>query len=75
MNDMSIRYLSRIYDRQQGQSVGIVKFLSALATFRLWRIRVAERRALASLSARLLKDIGLTEEARLTEINKPFWKA
>ena len=42
---------------------------------KLWRERRVERLALKKLSPRLLKDVGLSEEARTLEARKPFWKA
>lgn len=41
----------------------------------LWSERRVERLALKNLSPRLLKDVGLSEEARTLEARKPFWKA
>lgn len=44
-----------------------------LRRIRLW-IRVAgERRALAELDARALRDIGLSREDARREIARPFW--
>lgn len=39
-----------------------------------WRERARQRRALANLDWRLLRDIGLTAEQALLEANKPFWR-
>lgn len=40
-----------------------------------WYRRVVSRRQLAELDARLLRDIGLSQEAARTEVRKPFWRA
>lgn len=45
------------------------------ATLSLWRRRSRERRELARLSTRDLKDFGLTPGAARFEANKPFWRA
>lgn len=47
--------------------------LSALIS--QWQQRAQQRRELERLPEHLLKDIGLTQEARLSEISKPFWRA
>jgi uncharacterized protein YjiS (DUF1127 family) len=41
----------------------------------LWRALARERRALARLEARLLRDIGLDEAAVEAEAARPFWDA
>jgi len=40
----------------------------------LWMERVRQRRALADLDDRLLRDIGLTRADVWLEIKKPFWR-
>jgi uncharacterized protein YjiS (DUF1127 family) len=40
----------------------------------LWRARARQRHALASLDARLLRDIGITPYDAACECNKPFWR-
>lgn len=45
-----------------------------IATVRLWLWRSRERHQLASLDARMLRDIGLTHAARDFLVNKPFWR-
>ena len=37
--------------------------------------RHRQRRALARLNGRLLEDIGLSVEAALSEIERPFWRS
>jgi len=39
-----------------------------------WMERRKQRRYLATLDARLLNDIGVSESARENEIAKPFWQ-
>lgn len=38
-----------------------------------WQVRARERRQLASLSERMLRDIGLTRADIEGECRKPFW--
>ena len=46
-----------------------------LATLRLWRRRIRERRQLARLSERDLHDIGVSRATVYNELRKPFWRA
>jgi uncharacterized protein YjiS (DUF1127 family) len=46
-----------------------------IALFKEWRNRSAGRRALATMSARSLQDIGVTPYEAYLEVNKPFWRA
>ena len=39
-----------------------------------WRQRTQERRALAQLSARDLRDLGIGHGDRVMEVYKPFWR-
>lgn len=41
----------------------------------VWHTRAETRRQLASLDARLLRDIGLHEDEVHQEVSKPFWIA
>lgn len=43
-------------------------------TFETWAARVEQRRQLATLDARMLRDIGRSESDALRESAKPFWK-
>ncbi len=43
--------------------------------FSTWRERAAQRRALARLDDRLLRDMGLTRSDVEEEVQKPFWHA
>jgi uncharacterized protein YjiS (DUF1127 family) len=47
---------------------------AALATLKAWTARRQQRRALAALDARLLRDVGLTAEDAAEESRKPFWR-
>jgi uncharacterized protein YjiS (DUF1127 family) len=45
-----------------------------LATLKLWARRIRERRELARLDDRMLKDIGITRADAMFASEKPFWK-
>ena len=46
----------------------------ALTLFDLWRRRLRDRRALALMDERSLRDLGLTRYDALYEARKPFWR-
>jgi uncharacterized protein YjiS (DUF1127 family) len=46
----------------------------ALALFDTWRQRLCDRRALALMDERSLRDVGLTRYDALYEARKPFWR-
>jgi uncharacterized protein YjiS (DUF1127 family) len=46
----------------------------ALALFDIWRRRFRDRRALALMDERSLRDLGLTRYDALYEARKPFWR-
>jgi uncharacterized protein YjiS (DUF1127 family) len=46
-----------------------------VATLREWRRRRAERRELASLDARMLRDVGLDPGTVYYEASQSFWRA
>jgi uncharacterized protein YjiS (DUF1127 family) len=46
----------------------------ALALFDIWRQRLRDRRALALMDERMLRDVGLTRCDALYEARKPFWR-
>ncbi|MGE0121105.1 MAG: DUF1127 domain-containing protein [Dongiaceae bacterium] len=48
---------------------------NVLDTLSLWRRRFVERRAIAVLDERLLRDIGMAREVAEREAAKPFWEA
>ena len=41
----------------------------------LWQTRINERREMASLDERMLRDAGTRREEVLRESGKPFWRA
>ena len=44
------------------------------ATLKRWRERARQRRALATLDERTLRDIGITRYDAIRESGKPFWR-
>jgi len=46
----------------------------ALALFDIWRQRLRDRRALALMDERSLRDLGLTRHDAFYEARKPFWR-
>ena len=44
------------------------------ATWRQWRQNVRDRRALAAMTPRALRDIGLSEGLVEFELSRPFWR-
>ncbi len=47
----------------------------AFETLLIWQERDQQRRALAQLDARMLKDVGLSRAEVGLELRKPFWQA
>ncbi len=53
----------------------IPRYLAALwETLFTWRKRASQRRQLASLEDRLLKDMGISRADAEREASKPFWR-
>jgi len=50
------------------------KFLRALDTLQRWSERAAQRRRLAELDGRMLKDVGLSRADVARESGKWFWQ-
>ena len=48
--------------------------LGAVRTVEVWQERAQQRHALATLSDRMLKDIGVTRASANAEAAKPFWR-
>ena len=46
-----------------------------IALLRKWQARERERAFLATLHELELRDMGLTPQDRMREVNKPFWQA
>ncbi len=57
-----------------GQSIveAIARLFEAVL---IWQERAKQRRALAQLDARMLKDLGLSRADVEREVRKPFWSA
>ena len=47
----------------------------AISLVGTWRLRMRDRRELALMSEKSLRDLGLTRYDALQEIRKPFWRA
>jgi uncharacterized protein YjiS (DUF1127 family) len=47
---------------------------TAIAILKLWHERGRQRRALAALDERFLRDLGITRYDAEMESNKPFWR-
>lgn len=58
--------------RALGRMAAVV--IAAVATLALWRQRARQRRALAQLDDRTLRDIGITRLDAARECEKPFWR-
>jgi uncharacterized protein YjiS (DUF1127 family) len=56
---------------ERGHQPGLIARL--VATLRLWRRRIQERRALAELTPRELADFGASTADVYRELNTPFW--
>jgi uncharacterized protein YjiS (DUF1127 family) len=50
----------------------VVRFADSLGE---WLRRARSRRILASMDDRMLHDIGVSRDAALGEVEKPFWRA
>ena len=46
----------------------------AITLFYTWRQRLRDRRALALMDERSLRDLGLTRYEAFYEVHKPFWR-
>ncbi len=62
-----VRGIARIFAACAGVVVRVANCLV------VWHMRARGRRALATLDARLRRDIGITELEVWREVNKPFW--
>jgi uncharacterized protein YjiS (DUF1127 family) len=49
--------------------------IAALRVVLVWHERARQRRALARLDDRLLRDVGLSRAQAVGEARKPFWRA
>ena len=63
-------------DPFQTAAYGVYRGTSSLVAWGLrCRARAEQRRALAELDERMLRDVGLTRAAARAECAKPFWRA
>lgn len=51
-----------------------ISLAKLLKLIKLWRARSSQRKVLASLNERMLKDIGYPSDEVQKEVSKPFWK-
>ncbi len=66
MADLSLHYVSK---------TPLAGTFAAVAdTIAIWRRRSRERRELASLDQRTMRDLGMTASQAAFEANKPFWR-
>jgi uncharacterized protein YjiS (DUF1127 family) len=66
MADLSLHYRSE---------VPVMATVSAVSQlFAIWRRRTQERRELANLDRRTIRDLGLSPSEIQFEANKPFWR-
>ena len=56
----------------QGEVMSVLR--AATAMVYVWNLRSSQRRHLAELDIRLLKDVGITPVAAAREAKKTFWK-
>jgi uncharacterized protein YjiS (DUF1127 family) len=61
---------SRAVDAENGSLLA-----RAVATLRLWRRRIREKRALEQLDARELADFGASPSDVYAEVRRPFWRS
>ncbi len=57
------------------RSYSFARARSFFETLALWHERDRQRRQLASLDGRFLRDIGISSSDAAYEANKPFWRA
>jgi uncharacterized protein YjiS (DUF1127 family) len=75
-NEVDIEYANFPVDSAQELWSAVKKQTLARVfnTMHTWNHRSKSRISLARLSPRLLDDMGMTEEQRQSEINRPFWE-
>lgn len=66
MADISLHYRSEVPVMATVSAVGQL--------FAIWRRRTQERRELANLDRRTIRDLGLSPSEIQFEANKPFWR-
>jgi uncharacterized protein YjiS (DUF1127 family) len=60
--------------RRVGLDRAIAWLQNAIAVLKLWHERGQQRRALAGLDERFLRDLGITRCDADVECSKPFWR-
>ena len=63
-----------ILDHKHEDSSSLEKLQSIVTLFQVYMERHQQRKHLARLDPRLLKDVGLTREQVAEEVGRPFWK-
>lgn len=64
-----------LHDTPQATLAGAVAALSAVGeVLATWRRRARERRELANIDHRTLRDLGISPTDVQFEVNKPFWR-
>ena len=67
--------MSTLVLNQKREKLSLVERLQGLLSLlQLWSDRHYQRKQLAMLDVRQLRDIGLTPEQVAAEVAKPFWK-
>jgi len=56
------------------REAGVSRWHQSVQLIALWHRRAQERRLLAAMSERDLRDIGLTSLDAMQEAGKPFWR-
>jgi len=71
---VQILFGARNSDRTGARPANLVEYAGTfLGLIRGWADRARQRRALADLDDRLLKDVGISREQAESEVQKPFW--
>ena len=70
--DAEIHHATWPTDAVRGAAVWLRRLWASLSS---WQARATQRRALAALDHRLLRDVGLTRDQAAAESKKPFWRA
>jgi uncharacterized protein YjiS (DUF1127 family) len=76
MSSLTHTGLTHFHPSSRSADVGGASLLTrAVATLRLWRKRIHEKRALDRLDDRDLHDFGATRADVYAELRRPFWRA
>jgi uncharacterized protein YjiS (DUF1127 family) len=75
MNQIAESRLSNLGARMTGLDASLGRMLlRAPETLNLWYERSRQRRQLARMDDRLLRDIGVDRASAMEEASKPFWQ-